>query len=79
MINCISCKEAISEEARVCPKCGHPQFNVASVWGVILGFLAIFIGIGIFLQGIGVQSGMIISFFLALIVSAYGYNKRRTE
>lgn len=79
MINCISCKEAISEEARVCPKCGHPQFNVTSIWGIILAFLAVFIGGGIFLQGMGVQSGMIISFFIALIGSAYGYNKRKTD
>ena len=26
MINCSQCKEEISEEAKICPKCGHPQF-----------------------------------------------------
>ena len=36
MINCSQCKEKISNEAKVCPKCAHPQFVNGIIMSTIL-------------------------------------------
>jgi RNA polymerase subunit RPABC4/transcription elongation factor Spt4 len=32
LIKCRECTENISEDARVCPKCGSKQFNITSIF-----------------------------------------------
>jgi len=41
MINCSQCKEAISDEAKVCPKCGHPQFVNGVIMSTIFTIIVI--------------------------------------
>ena len=43
MINCSQCKEAISDEAKVCPKCGHPQFVNGVIMSTIFTIIVILV------------------------------------
>ena len=79
MIKCISCEKEISEEARICPNCGQPQFNVSTIFGSILCFIGI-LAFGYTINVLfSVNYGFIISLPMALIGTYYGYNKRKTK
>ena len=77
LINCPECKEEISSDTRVCPKCGFKQFNMTTWWGTALAGILIFIGLSSFLVKYMEPS---LSYFIAFITSIalgfYGYNKR---
>jgi len=37
MINCSQCNESVSEEAKICPKCGHPQYKHGILYALFVG------------------------------------------
>ncbi len=41
MINCSQCQEELSSEAKVCPKCGHPQFVNGIIMSTIFTIIVI--------------------------------------
>ena len=45
LIPCLSCSTSISIAAKACPKCGHPNQNVTSSIGVLVGAAALILGI----------------------------------
>ena len=51
MVNCSQCKEEISNEAKVCPKCGHPQFEfgflISLIYSVSAGGVVLYIMRGV--------------------------------
>ncbi len=55
MVNCIQCKEEISEEARICPQCGQPQFYISTFTSMIILLVVSFILISVILYFLGFE------------------------
>ena len=56
IIKCKECQEEISSEAKVCPKCGHPN-NKSNFLFYFIGFIIVAILVGIMLPNLYAPSG----------------------
>jgi len=45
METCSQCSSNVSEEAKICPTCGHPQFKFGIIMSIIIMLIVIAIGI----------------------------------
>ena len=82
LITCYECKENISEDTRVCPKCGAKQFRFVGFkdlinqifWSIVL----IFIVPSQLKQFFDIDTSMscIVLVIISVSLVLYGYNKR---
>ena len=80
MINCFKCKEQISTEARICPKCGQAQFYSSAFIHVMILFIVSFIFVDASMHFLDITSSTVDVYagVIASVLTLFFYKKRKT-